>query len=138
MDTSRAIASRPDNEHESNMLYADEVYQLIGFALSVQKAVGHGYHEKIYENGLVVDLERNGVEFVQQPKFDIEYKGVELGYYIPDLITHGKIVVDTKTVDRITGHERGQMLNYLRLTDMRLGLIINFKHAKLEWERIVL
>ena len=126
------------NEHESDVLYADEVYQLIEFALSVQKMVGHGYHEKIHENGLVVDLTENEVEFLQQPRFDIEYKGVELGYYIPDLITHGKIVVDTKTVDKITDHEGGQMLNYLRLTKMRLGLIINFKHAKLEWERVVL
>lgn len=106
--------------------------------MRVQKAVGHGYHEKIYENGLVVDLKENEVGFLQQPRFEVEYKGVKLGYYIPDLIIHGKIVLDTKIVDRITDHERGQMLNYLRLTKMRLGLIINFKHAKLEWERIVL
>lgn len=126
------------NRSESDMLYPEQVYQLIGFALRVQKAVGHGYHEKIYENGLVVDLKENEVGFLQQPRFEVEYKGVKLGYYIPDLIIHGKIVLDTKIVDRITDHERGQMLNYLRLTKMRLGLIINFKHAKLEWERIVL
>lgn len=126
------------NVHESNVLYAEEVYQLIGFAFSVLKEVGHGYHEKIYENGLVVDLKENGIEYKQQPRFDVEYKGVELGYYIPDLITHGKIVVDTKTIDKITDHERGQMINYLRLTNLRLGLVINFKNPKLEWERVVL
>ena len=126
------------NVHESDVLYAEEVYQLIGFAFSVLKAVGHGYHEKIYENGLVVDLKEKGIDYIQQPRFEVEYKGVELGYYIPDLITHDKIVVDTKTIDKITDHERGQMLNYLRLTKMRLGLIINFKNPKLEWERVVL
>ena len=101
------------NEHESDMLYAEEVYQLIGYAFNIQKEIGHGYHEKIYENGLVVDLEENGINYLQQPRYQIEYKGTELGYYIPDLITHDKIVVDTKTIDRITDHERGQMLNYL-------------------------
>ena len=126
------------NGHESDVLYADEVYQLVGFSLSILKEVGHGYHEKIYENGIVVDLQENGIQYVQQAKYDVQYKGVELGYYIPDLISHGKIVVDTKTIDRISDHERDQMLNYLRLTKLRLGLIINFKHAKLQWERVVL
>jgi len=48
------------------------------------------------------------------------------------------MVVDTKVIDRITDHERGQMLNYLRITKLRVGVIMNFKNAKLEWERIVL
>ncbi len=49
-----------------------------------------------------------------------------------------KLIVDTKTIDRITDHERGQMLNYLRITTLPLGVILNFKHARLEWERLVL
>ena len=126
------------NKHESDVLYADEVYQLIGFALNVSNEVGHGFNEKIYENGLVVDLKENNIEYVQQPRYEIMYKGVELGRHFPDLITHGKIVIDTKTINKITDHERGQMLNYLRLTKLRVGLIINFKNPKLEWERLVL
>jgi GxxExxY protein len=126
------------NEHESKILYADEVYQIIGFAFNVLKEVGHGYNEKIYENGIVVNLKENEIDYSQQPQYRIEYKGVELGVYSPDLIAYGKIIVDTKTIEKITDHERGPMINYLRLTNLRLGLIINFKHAKLEWERIVI
>lgn len=66
------------------------------------------------------------------------FKGVKVGFYIPDLIVMDQIVGDTKTIERITDHERGQMLNYLKTTGMRVGVILNFKHAKLEWERIVL
>jgi hypothetical protein len=51
---------------------------------------------------------------------------------------HGQLIVDTKTIDRITDHERGQMLNYFRITGLPAGVILNFKHAKLEWERLVL
>ena len=66
------------------------------------------------------------------------YKGELVGEYLPDLVVQQKLVVDTKTIDRITDHERGQMLNYLRITILPVGVILNFKRAKLEWERIVL
>jgi GxxExxY protein len=70
--------------------------------------------------------------------FDVLYKGHKVGLFIPDLIAFDTVVVDTKVIDRITDHERGLMLNYLRITKLRVGVILNFKHAKLEWERIVL
>ena len=70
--------------------------------------------------------------------FDVDYKGSTVGEFIPDLIVEKAVVVDAKTIDRITDVERGQMLNYLRITKLRVGVILNFKHAKLEWERIVL
>ena len=58
--------------------------------------------------------------------------------FVPDLVVQQKLIVDTKTIDRITDHERGQMLNYLRITTLPVGIILNFKHARLEWERLVL
>jgi GxxExxY protein len=63
---------------------------------------------------------------------------VKVGEFIPDLIAHEKIIVETKTIDRITDIERGQVLNYLCVTKLPLGLIINFKNPRLEWERDVL
>jgi GxxExxY protein len=60
------------------------------------------------------------------------------GEYVPDLVVQQKLIVDTKTIDRITDHERGQMLNYLWITALPVGIILNFKHARLEWERFVL
>lgn len=66
------------------------------------------------------------------------YKGEVVGEYVPDLVVHEKLIVDTKTIDRITDHERGQMLNYLRITALPVGIILNFKHSRLEWERLVL
>jgi GxxExxY protein len=65
-------------------------------------------------------------------------KGHKVGLFIPDLIAFDAGVVDTKVIEQITDHERGLMLNYLRITKLRAGVILNFKHAKLEWERIVL
>jgi GxxExxY protein len=93
--------------------------------------------EKPYEN-VVVEFRLQSIPFRQQPSFDLLYKGHQVGLFIPDLIAFDAVVVDTKVIERITDHERGLMLNYLRITKLRVGVILNFKRAKLEWERIVL
>src|SRR6266576_4858079 len=124
--------------NDDNLLYKDEVFQVVGCAIEVLNTLGHGIVEKPYENALVVEFQLRGIPFRQQPVFDVLYKGNKIGLFVPDLIAFDDIVVDTKVIDKITDHERGLMLNYLRITKLRVGLILNFKHRKLEWERIVL
>jgi GxxExxY protein len=116
----------------------EETHAIIAYAFEVLNELGHGLNEKLYENSLVVEFKRRGIAFDQQRRFEVLYKGEHVGEFVPDLIAFGKVAVDTKTIDRITDHERGQMLNYLRITKLPVGLILNFKHAKLEFERIVL
>jgi GxxExxY protein len=123
---------------QDKLLFRNEVFQIVGCAIEVLNTVGHGLIEKPYENALVVEFGLRGIPFRQQPSFDVIYKGQKIGLFIPDLIAFETIVVDTKVVDRITDHERGLMLNYLRITGLRVGVILNFKHRKLEWERIAL
>jgi len=115
-----------------------EVYEIIGCAMEVMNSVGHGYHEKPYENALVVEFGLRGIPFLQQPEFKIVYKEVPVGIYIPDLISYDDIIIDTKVIDRIADRERGQILNYMKIARCRVGLIINFRYAELEWERLVL
>lgn len=128
------------NRHESedSLLHRDLVFRLVGCAFEVLNDVGHGLHEKPYENGLVLALQDAGIMVRQQAIYPLLFKGRQIGEYIPDLIAAETVIIDAKVIDRITDHERGQMLNYLRITGLRVGLIINFKRAKLEWERIVL
>lgn len=116
----------------------EETHAIIGCAFEVLNELGHGLNEKLYENALCVEFKRRGIAFDQQRRFEVLYKGEHVGEFIPDLIAYGKVVVDTKCIERITDHERGQMLNDLRITKLPVGLILNFKHAKLEFERIVL
>jgi GxxExxY protein len=124
--------------HSTKLLLKEETHQIIGCAFEVINEVGHGFHEKIYENALVVGFKHGHVPFEQQRKFPVLYKGEKLGEFVPDLIAFGAVIIDAKVIDRITDHERGQMTNYLRITKLRVGLILNFKHPKLEWDRIVL
>lgn len=124
------------NTHE--LLYKDEVYQVVGCAMEVLNTLGHGFLEKPYENALAVEFGIRNISVLQQQRFDVVYKNNKVGDYIPDLIVFDKVIVETKTIDRIGNNERGQVINYLKITGFRVGIILNFKHAKLEWERVVL
>ncbi len=116
----------------------DEVYEVVNCAFEVLNELGHGLLEKPYENALVVEFGLRNISVKQQARYDVMYKGVRVGDYIPDLIVNDQIVVDAKVVDHITDHDLGQMLNYLRITGLEVGVIMNFKRAKLEWKRVVL
>jgi len=126
------------NTNGEKLLLKEEVFQVVGCAIEVLNTLGHGLVETPYENALVVEFLLRKVPFQQHPSFDVLYKGHKIGLFVPDLIAFNSLVVDTKVIDQITGHERGLMLNYLRITGMRVGVILNFKHSKLEWQRIAL
>jgi GxxExxY protein len=124
--------------NETDYALEDQTYAAIGAAIEVLNQLGHGIHEKPYENALVVELGLRNIYCQQQTHFDVIYKNVKVGEYVPDLVVAGKIIVDTKVIDRISSHERGQLINYLRITRLPVGLIFNFRYAKLQWERLVL
>ncbi len=121
-----------------NLIFKDESFKIIGCAMEVINILGHGFNEKVYERAMAVELGLQNIPFLQQKKFNVDYKENIVGEYIPDLVVFEKIIVELKTIEKITDHERGQVINYLKTTEFKLGMIINFKHSKLEWERIVL
>ena len=86
---------------------------------------------------MVVEFNEQQTPFRQQPRFPVIYKSVDVGEYIPDLIAFNVIIVDAKAIEKIGNNEIAQMINYLKITKLKVGLILNFKHAKLEWQRIV-
>jgi GxxExxY protein len=131
------MARQADPLEERKLLAKEEVFEVVSCAIEVLKTLGHGLVEKPYENALAIEFGLRKILCQQQTPFDVLYKGQKVALYVPDLIAFEMIIVDTKVVDRITNHERGLMLNYLRITGLRVGVILNFKHAKLEWERLV-
>lgn len=106
--------------------------------MDVLNSIGHGFHEKIYENALAFAFQDKGLRFSKQKQFPIKYAGRNVGLFIPDFVINDQIIVEIKTIEKITSNEQGQVLNYLRASSLKLGIILNFKHAKLEWKRLVL
>ena len=136
MDTDSKI----DLQHPENtkLLLKEETHQVLGCAFDVLNEIGHGFHEKVYENALVVEFKLRRIPYEQQKRFPIIYKGVLVAEFVPDLIMFGSVIVDTKVIEKITDHERGRMNNYLKITKLRVGLTLNFKNPRLEWDRLVL
>ena len=124
------------NTHE--LLLKEEVFRVVGCAMEVLNTLGHGLLEKPYENALVVEFQQRGIAYVQQPRFPVVYKSVNVGEYVPDLIAFDQVIVDTKVVEKLGDNEIAQMIHYLKITGLRVGLLLNFKHSKLEWQRIVI
>ena len=122
---------------DTRFLLKEETHRIIGCAFEVLNEIGHGFYEKIYENALVVEFGLQGIPFQQQRRYDVLYKKTPVGLYVPDLIAFDQVIVDAKTIEKITDEDRGKMLNYLKVAGLRVGLILNFKHPKLEFERVV-
>jgi GxxExxY protein len=131
--------AEPDLKYTENskLLLKAETEKILGCAFEVLNEVGHGLHEKIYENGMAVAFRLLGIPFDQQRRFPVLFRGVPLGEFIPDLLVFDAVIADPKVIDQITEHEMGKMINYLHIAKKRVGLILNFKYARLQWERIV-
>lgn len=122
------------DEHRLNELS----FAVNGCAMDVLNTIGHGFHEKIYENAMVVAFKKRNIAYSQQHAFEVIYEQHTVGTFIPDFVVEDQIIIELKTIDKITNNEKGQVLNYLRASNLKLGLILNFKHAKLDWQRIAL
>ena len=116
----------------------DLTYQIIGCAMRVHTALGPGLREKPYENALAIELEDEGIPYTQQPVFPIFYKKRPVGDCQPDLMIENEIVVECKSVSTIGDTDIGQVLNYLRIADKKVGLILNFQNPSLEYKRVQL
>lgn len=100
--------------------------KIIGCAIEVHKTLGPGLLESIYEKALCYELEQKGLRFKTQVMIPIVYKGSSLGEHRIDLIVEDSIIVELKAVDKLMPVYEAQLLSYLRLTNMKLGLLINF------------
>ena len=126
------------NTDEHRFLYKEETHKIIGCAMEVINTLGHGLLEKPYENALGVEFNLQDIPFQKQVRFPVVYKSIRVGEYIPDIIVFNKIIVEIKTIGQIGNTEKGQMINYLKISRLNVGLIVNFRHPRLEWERIAL
>ena len=116
-----------------------EVYILIGAAIEVHRELGPGFLEAVYQEALEIELQSRNIPFEAQKPLRIFYKRHQLEKeYIADLICYGQIIVELKALDRLSGKEEAQILNYLKATGKRVGVLINFGSlGKLEWKRYI-
>ena len=116
--------------------HEDLTYRIIGAAMAVHRRLGPGYKERMYQNALEAELEQVGLSFEGEPKLEV-YDGERLvGYYIPDLIVEGKVIVELKAFATLHQKYLGQVITYLNHTGLPVGLLINFGERSLRPRRV--
>jgi GxxExxY protein len=126
-------------EHMEELVYKEEVYEIVGCAIEVHHILGSGFLEGIYHEAMQYELHAKGIPFETNTKLAVVYKGVRLQKeYFADLICYSKILLELKALDFLSGREESQVINYLKISGLRVGLLINFgSYHKLEWKRLI-
>ena len=116
----------------------DLTYSINGAVFEVSRTLGFGFLEKVYENALLAELRERGLRAENQVPIKVQYKDKVVGEYFADILVENKVILELKTVENISKIHEAQLLNYLKATGIKVGLLVNFRHPKAEIKRMVL
>jgi GxxExxY protein len=124
----------------AELLFKEEVYAIVGAAMETYNQLGPGFLEAVYQEALELELEERGIPFHPQQELNILYKGRKLKKtYITDFLAYDKIMVEIKALNHLTPNEVSQLINQMKATGCKVGVLINFGHEdSLEWRRYIL
>ena len=115
------------HEKHERIIYKEECFAIQGAVFEVYREMGHGFLESVYQECMARELKDRGVPFSAQPELQLLYKGQPLEQrYKPDFICYGKIIIELKSVKDILAEHKAQVINYLKASGMKLGLLVNF------------
>ncbi|MDZ4121840.1 MAG: GxxExxY protein [Candidatus Cloacimonadaceae bacterium] len=122
-----------------DLILKDECYSVIGACMAVHCELGAGFLEPVYQEALAIEFDRSRIPFEQEKMINILYKGQLLNKaYIADFLCYGQIIIELKALNDLSGDHLSQILNYLKATNHRVGLLINFGKSSLQYKRVVL
>jgi GxxExxY protein len=132
-------ASMGQDSGKIDMLCKEEVYAIVGAAMEVHSQLGSGFAEAVYQQAMEIELALRGIPFERQVRLKIFYKGHELECeYVADLICYGSVIIEIKAIRELANRDEAQIINYLKATGVRVGVLINFGDpARLDWQRFV-
>ena len=113
-------------------------YKIRGCVYEVSRELGAGFLEQVYKNALLLELSTVGLKYESEQKIPVQYKGTEIGHYAADIIVEEKVILELKAQKQLTKAHEAQVLNYLKATGIKIGLLINFTHPKAEVKRYIL
>jgi GxxExxY protein len=126
------------NVVEGRLIYKDLSYKVVGLAMEVHNELGPGFLEKVYQNSLMVLFEENRIPVQAQVPIQVEFHGRIVGDYFADIVANNSIILELKAQDRIAEIHKAQTLNYLKATQFKLAMLINFGGDRLEYKRLIL
>ncbi len=123
----------------ADILYKEESYKIVGICMEIHRTLGMGFKEAIYKDALQVEFQSNNIPFVREKQFKIEYKGIILPHrYYADFIVYNGVILEVKSASFIVDSFVAQTINYLKASELKLGIIANFGEKSFTYKRIVL
>lgn len=119
------------------LIHKELAYKIVGCAMEVHKTLGPGFLESVYEEALKLEMGTKGIIFESQKEYPVIYMGQEIKKFYCDLVVENKIIVELKAVKKLGDIERAQVINYLKVTGLQLGILMNFGEKSLISERLV-
>ena len=120
-------------------LLKDECYRVIGACIEVHNELGNGFLEAVYAEAMVHEFISRKIPFKKETRLDVHYQGVKLEkFYVADFICFGELIIEIKACDGLIEEHVAQVLNYLKATNLKVGLLINFGTKKLQTKRVIL
>lgn len=121
-----------------DLIYKTEAYKIIGAAMEVHKELGPGFLEAVYQEALEIELHKQKIPYEREKLMNIFYRGIKLKKrYAADYVCYDKIIVEVKALSALSSDHEAQILNYLKTTSLKLGLLINFGTKSLQYKRLV-
>jgi len=120
-----------------NIIYAEECYKIMGLIFDVFSDCGFGHKEKFYQKAIAEIFKENKIEFKEQVKAKIVFRGKEIGYYFLDFIVFGKIAIGLKQKNFFARKDIQQLYSYLKATGLKLGVLVHFTQKGVQYKRIV-
>ena len=126
-------------ENMTDLIYKEESYQIIGKCMEVHNNLGAGFLEIVYKDALELEFKKSGISYEREKKYEVNYKGVILPHkFYADFVIFDNIILEVKGVSGIADEFVAQALNYLKVSENKLALIVNFGELRLNSKRIVL
>ena len=121
-----------------DLIYKKESYLIIGACMEVHSELGPGFLEAVYQEALEIEFQKQNIPYEREKLLNIFYKGTKLKkHYSADFVCYDKIILETKAINELTGGHESQVLNYLKATKFKLGLLVNFGAESLEYKRLI-
>jgi GxxExxY protein len=120
------------------IIYKEDSYSIIGLCMEVHNELGHGFSEIVYKDALALELRKNNIFYEREKEYLVYYKGILLDHkFYADFVLFDKIILEIKCVKNLVDEHVSQAINYLKVSDNKLALLVNFAREKMEYKRIV-
>ena len=121
---------------EKELPYSELTSDILGSCFEVMKELGPGFLERVYKNALFIAMKQKGLQVEVEQPFEVAFRGKVIGRYNADLVVSKNVIIELKCCDSLIREHQAQLFNYLKVARLPIGLLVNFRHRKLEWKRL--